>query len=357
MASLTLKSKTYYVIFSHGKHKEWVNTHVKYPAETEARKIKARLELERANGGFGMVDSQKEGIAFSDFADLYLKRKRARVSSGWAKNNEYFLRVLKGFFGNTPIAAIRSDDLERLIAFIQARGSKSRTCNVYLTLVNNMMRRAFEWGYIRSIPWYKTPKLKERDRRERKCLSLDEISRLLKASLESKNPFLFSVVLIALFTGMRRKEILNLEWTQIDFEQKVIRLKNKPEAKFTLKNYRPRMIPLHPFLEKYLHSELLRKEQKSQWVVGNYWQPDERIKDFRHAYAVALKRAGIVDAPFHGLRHTFASHLIMSGAPVMALSKILGHSSVKITMDQYVHLSKEFQETCIEKLPYGNPAG
>jgi integrase len=66
------------------------------------------------------------------------------------------------------------------------------------------------------------------------------------------------------------------------------------------------------------------------------------VSDVKKAWRQALLRAKIEDFRFHDLRHTFASHFAMKGGNIYALAKILGHSSPKMTLDRYAHLSREF---------------
>ena len=63
-----------------------------------------------------------------------------------------------------------------------------------------------------------------------------------------------------------------------------------------------------------------------------------------------VKKAGVKSLTFHGLRHTFASHAVMSGVPIEVLQKWLGHKDIRMTIDRYAHLSQHFTDEWIEKM-------
>src|SRR5262249_9617586 len=111
------------------------------------------------------------------------------------------------------------------------------TTNRYMASLSSLLTYAVkQLRWINENPCLTFIKLKENPGRDR-VLSEDEIARLLAACRESHSPYLYCIVLIALTTGARQGEILNLEWTHIDFENKLAYLKET-------KNGRPRSISL-----------------------------------------------------------------------------------------------------------------
>jgi integrase len=105
-------------------------------------------------------------------------------------------------------------------------------------------------------------------------------------------------------------------------------------------------IPINDTLAR-LFSNIRKKQGLTSEYVFVY--QGKRIKDVKTAYNAALKRAGILDANFHTLRHTFASHFVMRGGSLKALQEILGHSNIKTTM-RYAHLSQEHKKEAVELL-------
>ena len=194
-----------------------------------------------------------------------------------------------------------------------------------------------------SASWSESPRLSE-----------DEIDRLLSEcsrqviELPAKNfkarsvkradaDYLRDIVECAINSGMRKEEILSLKWSQIR-DGMIYLDKTKGKKK--------RQVPINNTL-----AELFRTIRKKQGLTSEYVfvYQGKRIKDVKTAYNVALKRAGILDANFHTLRHTFASHFVMRGGSLKALQEMLGHSNIKTTM-RYAHLSQEHKKEAVELL-------
>ena len=136
-------------------------------------------------------------------------------------------------------------------------------------------------------------------------LSLLPFAPLLEVCRLSKNPQLFLIVILAISTGMRQGEILNLTWADVDLEVgKAILHKTK--------NGERRVVPIVS-----VALELLRKHKQTQIVDTLFVFPNEQGTEpvkIRSAWERARKEAGVEDFRFHDLRHTFASYLAMNGA-------------------------------------------
>jgi integrase len=105
------------------------------------------------------------------------------------------------------------------------------------------------------------------------------------------------------------------------------------------KSNKKRQVPINDTL-----TELFKTIRKKQGLTSEYVfvYQSKRIKD-------VMKRAGILDANFHTLRHTFASHFVMRGGSLKALQEMLGHSNIKTTM-RYAHLSQEHKKEAVKLL-------
>src|SRR5262249_43661657 len=156
------------------------------------------------------------------------------------------------------------------------------------------------WGYLEAVPVIKPPK---RPRGRTRFLSEDEITRLMVACARSKNPELAPVVALAINTGARRGELLRLKWEQVDltsdfgFSARIRLVETKTDT--------DRSVPLN----KDAVDALTAHEPDPSKRVGRVF----RRGKFRHAFEVALERAGIVGCTFHDLRHTAASWMVMRG--------------------------------------------
>lgn len=171
-------------------------------------------------------------------------------------------------------------------------------------------------------------------------LSEQERNSLLRACEQSDCTALHAIVVLAISTGMRKSEILGLQWERVDLGDASpghIQL-------LTTKNGDSRPVPLVGAAQ-----EALKKWQGAQvgprltFNVNDYVFPSP-IKgktghiDIRQAWETALKRAALKDFRFHDLRHTAASNFAMSGSSLLDIGAVLGHRSVASTK-RYTHLS------------------
>lgn len=185
--------------------------------------------------------------------------------------------------------------------------------------------------------------------------------KLLLNTLENNIDIFKLGVLISLLTGVRIGELCALRWGDIDFKEGVMTINrtmqrvqvegksNKTEIIITTPktNASIRQIPIPKILIDYITDF---KSSKYQYILtnnkGNFIEP--RVMQYR--FKKYIQTAGISDANFHALRHTYATRCIEAGVDVKVLSEILGHSSVNITLDRYVHNSIDYKKDNIERL-------
>ena len=175
-------------------------------------------------------------------------------------------------------------------------------------------------------------------------LQEDEFARLLEACKASKSPYLYCIVLIALTTGARQGEILNLEWSDINWERKQAHFKET-------KNGRPRSIALvDPVIDelKKIHDT----RQKNKPLVFASRTSFGKI-DIKKGWREALKRANIATLTFHGLRHSFSTMAAAQGASNLELSTAMGHRTMQMLM-RYTHLegdhTRKYSEGITKKI-------
>lgn len=185
-----------------------------------------------------------------------------------------------------------------------------------------------DWEWMQENPVMKIskPKISNGGTRFR---SDDEKEKLLQACRESESKGLYPIVILALSTGMRRGEIMNLKWSDVDLDRGSIFLQ-------VTKNGERRFIPL---IGTAL--DLLRSKYTNQ-AVGSLVFPaphsSSKPIDIRSAWETALRKAGISNFRFHDLRHTAASYLAMNQASLLEIGTLLGHKTVQMTK-RYAHLS------------------
>lgn len=178
---------------------------------------------------------------------------------------------------------------------------------------------------------------------------MEEINLILQAADE----LMKRVILVLLYTGLRRSELLFLEWKDIDFDNGLINVQSKPEFGFHPKSYKPRSIPIC----SELRNLLLYMPQVGRFVFDNgnndsLYQPNRFLKKLKKI----SKRAEIREVNLHTLRRTFASHLIMKGVDPRTVQEYPGHSSIQVT-EKYFHLSKRHKFQAIQILNFNSQDG
>ena len=197
-----------------------------------------------------------------------------------------------------------------------------------------------EWEWLENNPMHKVKRPAHPKPRLR-FLDDDERRQLLEACRNSPCPYLYPVVVIALSTGARYSEVMNLRWTDIDLERGIARLEHT-------KNRDRRALPLtHHALEvvQHLHDHEKRADTDLLFPREDGLAPIEIRKHWNRA----LKEAGIEDFRFHDLRHTAASYLAMNGATLAEIAAVLGHRTLQM-VQRYAHLSDQHTASVVERM-------
>lgn len=304
-----------------------------FPTRREATRWATKMEADIRSGRyFGREEFSER--TFEEFIDRYIEKEVPKNPKSQQKVTNQLIwwkkRLGKYFLCHITPPMITSLK-DELINEPTPRGDQrsQSTANRYLAALS----RAFticvnEWGWMKSNPMKKVPKFKEGKPRDR-FLEKDEIKRLLRACKNSKSQHLYPVVLFALLSGARKGEILGLKWMDLDFNRKLVTF-------YDTKNTDHRCIPLNDQLVQCLKQERSKRIVFSEYVFpsGDGTKP----ACIRTAFERAAKKAGLGDICFHSLRHTAASHLLMSGSSPIEIAAILGHKCLEMTK-RYSHLS------------------
>lgn len=167
---------------------------------------------------------------------------------------------------------------------------------------------------------------------------LDPDAEYPKLLVEARNGpwYLEPIIVLDVNTGLRRRNILDLRWDQVDFKRRIIRIESRT------KNGRPHNLPLNDtaFQKlKELHQKTASYPHVFVHLEGKF--EGQPITDIKNAFNGAVDRAKIQNFRFHDLRHTFCSWLAISGVPLTAIQKLAGHASIKMTL-RYAHLSPRY---------------
>jgi len=278
------------------------------------------------------VRRRPERKEFREFAETYLN-DYAKVNKRSWKADRSYLKSLESFFGGMYLDEISTLHVERYKAARLGRGVRPSTVNRGLAILRRMLNLAKEWGFLEG-DLGRIRLLPERDNLKERILSGEEEKALLSECCGHLRP----IVSTALKTGMRRGEILNLEWRQVDLRNGTIRVERT-------KSGRTRYVDVN---------SALAEELSALWKPGRVYvfanpETGKPFADVKRAFKGACKRAGIRGLRFHDLRHTFATRLVESGVDLITVKELLGHSTVRIT-ERYTHPSRERKREAVEKL-------
>jgi integrase len=321
------------------------------PRWMDADEYRKRVEKEIREGRWELLVAKE--IVFSEFAKEYLKSKQAKSTPKTYTTYFYWIdRILVPYFGRYSLHQFTPQLIDRFIVESRKRGVAPLTVNGYLRVLSAMLNSAVEWGYkarnvVSGVKRLKAPE------KEARFLSYDDAGKLLEAVRYTR---VSPIVGLGLFADLRKGEILNLKWHDIDFGNGSIRVINRPDEGFQTKNYRNRTVGLHPDLGKMLFwwkstsaaRVRFHKESRSEFVAT---YKGDQIASAERALRSAYKKAGLgSERPFHTLRHSFGSFLAMEAVSLYDIAKLMGHTFEDVTK-LYAHLQPEHLHKQVAKIP------
>jgi integrase len=301
------------------------------------------------------------------FADV-TKRYRETVTAHWpepAKSaRERHLKWWEDRFAGLTLAEITADrivearDALATEKFTRGKPHKNRktgevtppaeyarspaTCNKYLIVLARVLNLAVkEWRLMDRNPAADISKKKEPRGRVR-FLSDAEREALLDACAASDWKGLHTLVMLAISTGARRGELINLKWSNVD-------LKTARAIVDNTKNGDSRVLPLVGKALDALRKLKLGNSARSEYVFPQASGFPGPYVHFDGYWQEALTAAKLEDFRFHDLRHTTASYLASQGASLLEIADTLGHRTLNM-VKRYAHLAQSHKVRAIEKM-------
>lgn len=291
-----------------------------------------KREVEVAEGKH--LDIKKEmKIKFEDFADEYVEIHCKINNRSWQRSVRPNIRTLNKFFAGKYLYEITPLMVEKF-KIERSKEVTPATTNRGLACLRSMFNKAIRWGRFEGVNPVKGIEFFKENNQRLRFLEKEEIARLLSNS----DVHIKAIITVALNTGMRRGEILNLKWHDLDFKRDVIRLE-------TTKNGEKREIPMNSVVRDTFIKT--KKNPNSPYVFPNEF--GKPFSNLRKSFFTALKKSGIINFRFHDLRHTFASQLVMCGVDLNTVRELLGHKSLEMTL-RYSHLSPDHKKRAVDVL-------
>lgn len=325
-----------------------------------------RFKLNEAKANLETSNSHKTSHLFSDWSEKWLEHKNLSVKqSTYVRYKNSLDSHINPKLGNYKIHLI---DTERLQQFFieesdsgrldQSGGLSPKTLSEMLMIIKGILNFAKSHGESIQCD-YKQIVIKK-SYHEMRILSIDEERRLNSVLLFNQNIYKLGI-LLCLYTGIRVGELCALKWEDISFEEKTLKIDktmqrlqcDDSEKKTEIVISEPksscsiRLIPLPDFLI----SELVKfRANDNNYILSMDNKKFIEPRTMQNHFYKYISEARIEKANFHCLRHTFATRCVEKNFEIKSLSVILGHSSVKITLDKYVHVTMQMLHNNMSKV-------
>ena len=299
------------------------------------------------------------------FAAWHLSRKNKVKQSTYVNYLTLYNNYLRERFGSFRVERLNAFMLNRFVDDMLTNGGKKglglspTTMQSVMILLRSVLEYGeLEHGLPNSAKHISLPKAQNNTI---SVFSEFEICRIRNCA-DLCNSIELGIVL-TLFTGLRIGELCALTWEDIDMAEQLIHVRktlfrianqgdsaqktaiviDTPKSKSSLRD-----VPILSFLLEPI-ARLKANQYSQNYFLSCSSKPDEP-RTYTERYKSFLKRIGVPYRNFHSLRHTFATQCVKSGVDVKTLSELLGHSSVKITHDRYVHSDMQLKRRQLEKL-------
>ncbi|MFT5204419.1 MAG: integrase [Candidatus Aldehydirespiratoraceae bacterium] len=317
--------------------------------------VTARLReaQKRVDEGMVVLDDRR---LLADFLDTWLKEVvKPSVRPRTYGSYETVVRIhLAPTLGHLRLNQLRPQHVQRLLADKTTTGLSARTVEYIWSILRRALKVAVQWDLVaRNVADQVTPPRPVH--KEIIPLSIPEIQLVLGEATTSMR--YGAAVTLALTTGMRRGEILGLQWDDIDFTDDSARLRvrrtlqridGQLQCGEPKSSKSRRTITLTSLATKALQRQRVAQAQE-RLAAGELWASEGYVfatplghpvdpRNFHRSWHSLLDRVGLDRRPLHETRHSAASVMLSSGVPLKTVQETLGHSSIQLTADLYGHV-------------------
>lgn len=322
------KSGEWYCRFQvHGerKHFKCNGATTKKEAEQMENAFKYRLQQQQN----GVIPREEKKMSVDKLCDKFLEYSELNKRS--YKQDKSRVKVIRECFKRCKyINNIKLDDIEQFKRYLLNKGMKKVTVNRYLEVISKMFNMAIRNDWAKKNPIEKDVKFILKNDNKFRCLSFEEQKRLLNVV---KGSYLEGIIIFALNTGLRKSDILDLDWEDIN-------IKINGDNTMHLYINKPNKNADFP-CTKTLYNFLARTPQENRHgAIFINPLTKRRPKEIKRAWKTAKRKAEIENFRFHDIRHTVATRLVNAGVPLPTVQKVMTHSDITTTM-RYVHTPSE----------------
>ncbi len=346
----------WYVFVNHDGHRKAKCVGTRQAAEEVRRQLEARFTL----GDLGFLHDGDQMPTFEAYSERWLKEYaeiQCKPSTVAGYRQILKLRLFPKF-GTCRLDRIAREEIKRFLATLAGGDLSRNTLRNTLCTIRVILNQAIEDGLIDKNPAARLGRFTKSDAPKFQAtpLTREECNRFLESTLQVC-PDYHALFLTALRAGLRRGEVVALQWGDIQFgagehdsNRYILVQHNYVGRQFTTpKSKKSRRVDLSRQLRRALlelrDQRLLKAFADGKTSVaddlvfpspeGSVLDPDNFIKRY---FLPAIEHAGLRRFRFHDLRHTFGSLLIQDGASITYVKEQMGHSSIQVTVDTYGHL-------------------
>lgn len=322
--------------------------HIAKTFQTKSRAYDWMISTEAAikEGRFTFVNEATK-YTVSDMIKRYIETELPKKPKSFDKQSKQ-LGWWDKQIGNLYLVRLRRPMLiecrDKLAGEMTNRGKlrAPATVNRYLAVMSHCLNVTLgDWEWIEESPMKGSLKLKEPPGRDR-ILTVQEMKILWDGCEQSRSENLFDSFRLALATGMRKGEVLGLQWKDVAFDRSMLILRETKNGQIRT---------AHMSLEI---RQMLEERFENRRIDSHYVFPSKDGKKpacTRRAWELVRKKAGLDggEVVFHTLRHTAASYMAMDGASDAELRKFLGHLSMAMT-GRYAHYRDDALKPAVDRL-------
>lgn len=306
------------------------------PSRKDAEKVIDKRKTEIVENKYLDIRKELAPVKFHEFAKEYLQWAKSNKKTSTYSRDIYIMRMFDKEFKEKTIQEITTWQIEKWKSK-RKENLQAGSVNRELALLKHIFSMAVKWRKLKENPAKEVKQFKGETKRVR-YLMPDEIQKLISNCGDLLDGYLKPIVTIAVHTGMRKGELLGLEWDRVNFEQGIISL-------FDTKNHERRDIPMNETVKAVLRA----MERKGNLIFPNKNGRQIDGVPFYFAFHEALTKSGITDFRVHDLRHSFASNLVMAGEDLNTVRELLGHKRMEMTL-RYAHLSPRHKTRAVNVL-------
>lgn len=350
--------------------------------QTEAEEKAAKIKMQHSKG----LDASARTDTFEKWANRFLENKKVSgVSAHQYTEYQSTVKILNSKIGDIPICKLRQQNIQSVINGLAERNpatgqpSAKRTLGFYLSTVRQILQLAVKNQIIdhNAADGVEIPR--KAPAKKRQALTEEEQRWIVEMPHRAQLP-----AMIMLFAGLRRCEVLALTWSDIDLEERSIRVRKDVEfrnGKPYIKNFTKtaagvRDVFIPPILAEYLkkrkeefkvedENALVCPSERGKLMSDTAWRRlwNSYMKDLNFKYGTQIDKRGkkatskfnrngipMTIQPFtaHCLRHTYATNLYLAKIDPETVKKQLGHANITTTLQIYTHIDKDSQKKAME---------